>query len=572
MTDQLRQTSALLAGKPPGVQRVRLIDTSGVGTGETVQIGALVPVDLERTALGVRRSLSAAFRGQPLLQATLERLGRTRDLQSIVLLVATDERDRVEALLDRSRIGIPVEIEPTDGSPFGPERRAIGAARAFAPTSWRGGIGGMSVYDEVLCPGPMHRAMQARGLGAALLVAPDWPLVDVTAESGTAAVCARHRELPEQHGLVFTQAPPGLGSCVVGAALMEELSARTRLGTVGGLLVYQPRAPQHDPIARTANVQVDDAIGRSRVRATFDAARYRRRLEAIETDETATIVAELERDWTTLPDPLPRHLILELTTDRRSTGAFRGALDDVPRRPPLGQETARGLFAQLAEAGDAVVTLGGLGDPLLHERFDEVIRAAREAGIGAVHVRSELLVDRDVLDRLLAAGVDALSVDLHADTAETYRAMMGLDRFGEVIDNLEYLVRRRERLTDHGEVAALALPWIVPRLQRRAESLGDLEAFFDRWQAVLGTALIEGPPAVPGSADTLMPAEAPQRVALDELARRMTVYSDGTVPVSELDVAGAASAGDAREVPLAELWTDLCARRRAADTPGTLFP
>ena len=73
---------------------------------------------------------------------------------------------------------------------------------------------------------------------------------------------------------------------------------------------------------------------------------------------------------------------------------------------------------------------------------------------------------------------------------------------------------------------------------RRAETHKDLDSFFDRWQRVLGTALIEGPPPFdptpqdPG--DTLIRAVTPPRVARREARRRMTIYCDGSVPVSEL--------------------------------------
>jgi hypothetical protein len=581
MADQLQQASELLAGRPtrpPESGRARLLESSGVCGEEQVRIAAMVPVDPEHNGLGVARSLEVEFDGRPVIQATLERLGRSCELASIVLLVPADAVTRVETLLDRSRIGVPVEIEPTEGSPLGPERRAIAAARAWSPTAWRGGISGMSVYDEVLSPGPMHRAMTKRGLTAALLAAPDWPLVAVDADHGVDAVCARHRELPDHHSLVFTHAPPGLGVCVVGATLIEELCRRNRLATVGGLLVYQPQAPQHDPIARSANVSIDERVSRSRVRATCDCARYRKRLERVAASgdlDPREIVARLERDWIERPDELPQHVILELTTARASRGLFRASLGETPEREPLSPQGARRLFEQLAAAGDAVVTLGGLGDPLLHDRFDEVIRDAREAGL-RVHVRTELLVERPSLDRLLEAGPDAISVDLHADRAATYEAMMGTDRFAEVLDHIQHLVARRQRLTDHPEAAALALPWIVPRLQRRPETLADIEPFFDRWQAFLGAAVIEGTPSKSRDCETLTPAEAPGRVTVDELLRRMVVLSDGSVPVSELDVAGRQTAGNAFAVPLPELWPALCdTRRRGFETgqpPETWLP
>ncbi len=525
-------------------------------------LAALVPVDPQRTALGVARSLAAPFAGRPVLQATLERLARCASIESIIL-IAPRGFD-VEALLDPRRIGLPVEVERCDGSPFGPEAPAIAAARRWADTSWRGGIAGLSAYDEALCPALMSGIMERRGLTGALLAAPDWPLLDVSEDTGAGAVIARHLELPQLHNLVFTQSPPGLGACLVSATLMKELAGRIRLSTIGGLLVYQPHAPQHDPNARSANVQIDHRVSRSRIRATFDAPRYRRLLSealracgGLEAAGAPAVVEALERARDAHDELLPRHVVLELTTARGSTGILAGGR----QRRALPVKLAQQLVEQLAEAGDAVVTLAGAGDPLLHDRFDEIVERALAAGVLGVHVRTELLCDRAVLDRLLSCRIDVVSVDLHADSPETYRRLMGVDRFGQVVENLAQLASRRAPLTSHPPAAALAVPWIVPRMRRCAETLGEIEGFFDRWQGSLGAAVIEGAP--PGAPSGLLPVAIPPRVVADESRRTMTILCDGSVQTP-----GGASAGNIADAPLSALWAGLLERQQKPTQAG----
>lgn len=512
--EQLGCARRIVAGEavaPPSAGRARLL---APGSAESVsvsmsgacdvRIAALLPVDPLRNGLGIPRSLAEPFGGRPVIQATLERLGRCEQIESIVLIAP--EGFDVEALLDRSRIGLPVHVERCDGSPFGPEQAAIAAARLWADTCWRGGIAGMSAWDEVLCPGPMLVAMRRHELTAALLVAPDWPLVDVSGATGCDAIATRHRDLPAQHKLVFTQAPPGLAGCLVSATLMESLQKRHRLSTIGALLAYQPHLPQHDPIARSVHVQTDELVSRSRVRATFDAERHRRRLAplaglAASGATPLDIVRRLEAGDAAPGAPVaprPRHLVMEITGP---AGA-------------IGLDRAKNILGSAAAGlDDAVLTLQGRlpgSDPLDHPELGRIIAAARAAGFRGVHVRSALRASRDRLERLLDAAPDVVSVDLHADRPETYLRTMGADRFSDVIEHIEFLVANRRLPGGRpgpAPHAALALPWIVPRLRRCQATCEDQELFFDRWTRYLGAAVIEG-----GDADGLLPTETPRRV------------------------------------------------------------
>ena len=575
---QLVQTERILAGGKVDIRQEFKADITAEEEGEAHQtpphVAALIPVDPDRSGLGISRSLAEPFQGQPVIQATLERLGKSRTIESIILI--TPDSFDIEALLDRSRIDLPVEIESCDGSPFGPEQEAIAAARMWSETSWRGGIAGTSAYDEILCPGVMSRIMESRGLSAALLIGPDWPLINVIEEGGCDTLVRRHLEYPHKLQLVFTQSPPGLCGCLVGNTLMKQLTQRNRLSTLGSLLVYQPHAPQPDPIARDANVQIDHRLRRAMIRGTFDSPRNRKILEAAcsanhcSPPSTLSAVQAIEHNLQEKPEPLPRHVILELTTTRQSRGLFQQSLrphgqDKMIERSPLSLELASQIFEQLGTAGDVALTLAGLGDPLLHESVDQIIALAKESGIRAVQVRSELLADQSVIKRLVESGVDVVSVELHADRAATYEVMMDFDRFKETLQNLEYLKSIRNILVDHGPLNSIALPWIVPRLQRRFETYEDIETFYDRWMIELGTAVIESPPPFapqPGQpADSLIPAITPAQVMRHELSRRMTILCDGGVPVSELDITGENCIGNVNQQSVNDLWQQLTHQR-----------
>ena len=524
------------------------------------RIAALIPIDPARNGLGISRSLAEPFNGKPVLQATLERLGHSRRLESIILIVP--QSVDIESLIDRARIDLPIEIEVVAGLPFGPDHEAISVARAWADTCWRGGISGMSVYDELLCPHVMHPIMQRRGLTAGLIAGPDWPLIQVTEDGGCDSVIARHLEHADQHQIVFTQSPPGLCGCLISATLMAELSQRTRLSTIGALLVYQPHLPQGDPIARDVNLQIDHRVRQSLVRATFDSPRQRHLLRSIQLSQSAAALASNLEQACEEPQP-PQHITLELTTQRNSRGLFRNRRCSI-NRAPLTLDLARSVFAQLGQFGldDLKLTLDGAGDALLHPHVDQVIELAKQSGIQAVCVRTELLCDQSMLDRLLRSKVDVVTIDLNADRAATYERMMGLDgeQFKRVLMKIDYLAQHRRKLTAHAGTAGFALPWIVPAMQRRSETHEDIDTFFDRWQHTLGCALIEGSSSL-DPPDSLTPAVTPERVRQREMRRRLTILCDGTVPRNPLDLTGSDTVGPAPSHSLQSLWNELQLRK-----------
>lgn len=535
-------------------------------TASSKRVAAIIAVDPARHLSDEQRHLQRTFLGSTILQATLENLNRSVRLDSVILLVP-DSFDP-SLLLDESRLQHRLIVERCGNSPFGPEHRAVMLARRWAETSWRGGIAGIAACDEALAPQAMRPVMEKHALDAAIIVGPDWPLVDPSDESGIDALIARFQEQPDQHGLVFTQSPPGLGACLVSRTLMTEFSQRNRLSTIGGVLIYQPHAPQHDPIAREANVAVPQRLRRSLIRAAAETSSRCKRLErALRAqginDPQSASSCQIADAIESLDEPLtrPQHIMLELTTRRVDHGRFADSLRCRTGRPDFDMDGVLKLFDQL-DGREQVISLVGAGDPLLHPQFDEIINGARTRGL-PIHVRTTLLPGRAAIERLMNARPDVISIDLHADRGETHAAMMGEDRLGEVIEHIEWIISQREHLTPQPGTAAMALPWIVPRLQRRRETYEDIDSFYDRWMAVLGCAVIEGPPPFDDRDDDLATAMAPERVMWHELNRRMLILSDGAVPLRELDLNGSTSVGTVLDLPLADIWTRLLHNRKA---------
>lgn len=542
-----------------------------------VRAAFVVPVDPWHGGLGTPRSLAEPIAGKTVMQWTLERLSRSREAAAIILLVP--EGFDIDSLIDRRAVTLPIEIHRTKGSPFGPERAAIASARLWSDSSWRGGIAGATVYDEVVAARPMFEAMTRFGVTAAVVVGPDWPLVAVTGDDGCDGLVRRHRARPELLRIVFNQSPPGLCGVLVERSLMAELARGGRRASIGWLLGYEPARPQQDPISKDVCVQIAHEVRRSLVRAVFDTPRnmirMRRAIEpglserdgGLTAIDTRAAIALLEHQlFDTVPYYTPQHLMVELNTGRQGSGASSPHRMGSVQRTVMTERRFARLVEQVAESRDCVITFCGAGDPLLHPDVAGFVRLAKEGGVRGVHIRTELLAPRRVIDEVVEAGVDVVSVELDADDPSTYRRMHGVDRHREVLANIEHVLGARRALAGADGTDVYATPWLVPRLQRRVESCEDIDGFFDRWKHLLGTPVIEGPapfdPSAENPADGLASARAPSRAMWREMLRRMLVLSDGTVPLSELDLRGDRIFGHVDRAPLLGLWRDLVQRRK----------
>lgn len=532
---------------------------------------AVVTVDLARSGLATPRDLAQPFlAGHNPLRLTLLRLARCKHIDAVALLA--EDPDAARRLAGPLPPGLTLHTFKTDGPPLGARAEAIRAGRLWSRHCWRAGLAGLSIYDEALAAAPTLRAIEDLNADAVAIINADWALIDPALVDQAAE---RYRQRPEgqgSHRLVFAHAAPGLGCCVIERGLMRDLAERGPaagpVASVGGLLGYMPLAPTADAIAKRHCISTAPAVRDAAFRFIPDspdrAAILTRALSALgdrlieaTAAEIAAAVAPLVRSAS--PDA-PEHLILELCTGRLTAGVRSPRPHgEAPERPIMPRHLAERLLAELAAARpDAALTLAGAGDPLLHPDLLKIIAAAKRSGVAGVHLRTDLVAatELDRLSALLDSGVDVISVDLMAESAATYRAVMGADLFERAKDNLVRLIRARDGRAASG---GIRLPWIVPRLTRCDASYEDLEHFFDRWILATGAAVIDPLPA-PIPDDRIEPLPLPG-VAATRLAReRMLILSDGRVPASAADVLGDKIAADASRDGLRAAWRRLSSR------------
>ncbi|MCC6676022.1 MAG: DUF115 domain-containing protein [Phycisphaerales bacterium] len=501
------------------------------------RLAAVMIVDPDFGGLGLPRDLAVPVHGRlNALQLTLARLARCGRIDRVIL--ATDRAERVRELVGPAVGGPGVEIHETDLGPWRERSRAVGASRLYGPGCWRGAIGNLTVYDEVMDAAVLSAVMGSAGLESAVVIGPDWALVDPGLID---AVIERHVERPAQHRLVFTQAAPGLAGVVIARSLAEELaSARPGAGmlaSVGGLTGYIPIAPQADPIAKPTCVMVPAAvrdvgarlIADSRARVT-QISSLLRALGPAAREASAEAIA---RAFMTLPEagPSHRHAMVELTT-QRAGGSAAATWHEAPARAEdlAVEHFDRGLKRLRGDFEDAVLTLGGRGDPLLHGDWARAVRAAREAGFAAVHVRTELPRGPGDAEALLECGADVISVDLYAGQPATYLGITGRDGLDAAAAGVRALLAGRRGPGD---------PWIVPRITRCDAVYEEIEAFYNGWLMEAGTCIIDPlPRTMPGQRIEPLPwpVGAQRRRESETVVMRADGAIEGAGPAGEVEL------------------------------------
>lgn len=525
------------------------------------RIEAMVTVDHALSGLGTPRDLDAPLSdGRSALAHTVERLLSCASLSGVTLL--THDASRTSDLLRAGGIDparVRMESIPEDQLRRG--MRSVHAGRLCAPTCWRGGLGGLTCYDEALRPTIMAELMDRHAIDAAVVVNGDWAMID---PSLVDAVVQRHTEAPDKHKLVFTQAPPGLAGALLARHVMETLAeGGPRLGpfaSLGGLLGYVPAAPQADPIAKDACVGIDPRVRDLQHRCIPDSPARLAMLRELLDDARPGDASELATRLAALPDAveqratrdLPGELVLELCAASPAGRAlFTPGRDTVSSTAAMPETEARALIEQLAAGRpDAMLTLAGPGDPLHHPAWPDLVRTALEAGIRCVHVRTPLVdADESTIEALLASGVDIISVDLLADSPQTYRALTGTNQFDQVRTAMERLIERRDNAHPH---EGLPDTWIVPRITRCDAVYEEIEAFYDRWLMACGACVIDPlPEARPGKPIAPLPVPA---VAATRLRRwALCIAADGTARAID----GHPAASNAFRDGLESVWAGL---------------
>ncbi|MEM9082988.1 MAG: 6-hydroxymethylpterin diphosphokinase MptE-like protein [Planctomycetota bacterium] len=510
----------------------------------TIRVPALIPI---RTVNGVGAptDLSFEIESSPAILRTLEALEASNRVSRVIILAANAAlAEHAQSILQNHRFaGIEVSVQLQLFDEQVAKRSAV--ARAFAPSSWRAGLAHHTVWDELIEPVAMLGSVERLGLDSVLIVGFDWCSIDPDL---TRELVDRHTEAPESVRLAFSPTAPGLAPLVCNRATLADLATAAKadlpFASIAGLLGYLPARPTHDPLTKQGCVQPSISQRDLGVRAIARSA-------------DAPVWFDAQH--------APTHVTVEATTDQPLGGRLSELLrqpNGIPGESMSADRLGQTLSALVPASRDLVLTISGLGDSTAHPDLPQLIRTARQSGVRAIRVRTALATD-DALFAILAEKPDIVSIDLHADSPMTYDLMHGSNIHDGVISRIESLLESRDIIQGRPDM------WIVPHLLRCDDTYEDVEAFFDRWLMICGSAVIDQLP-YPEPGSRIEPLGKPKLTTLRDASSHMMILVDGSVPADHRTRTPVANVNE--QEPL-QVWSDLMSvRRQAFESDGIDAP
>lgn len=513
-----------------------------------MKIIAAIEADFERHPLGLPVRLEEALRGETVLRRTIRRLLAAERVASVHLVVEAAQAGRARSAV----AGLEVAVETHDAG-IVPWRDLIASGRKWSLDAWRGGIAGMTVFDEAINPWVLEALGRREGADGVVNVPAAAVLLDPALLDGLLEHFASVRD---DVRMAFVQSAPGLAAPVYMPDLLGDLAKIAQ--PPGRTMAYRPGDPQRDMVMQPCFFSVDPAIMHATGRCLADAASACRRITGLidalgESGLDAASVSRrlMARRFEEVAD-LPAEVEIELTTeDPLADSQLRPRGRAVGRRGPMSTGGFERLIEELARRDDIRVVLGGFGDPLMHPEWRRCVETCRRAGIFALAIRTPAVHLDDRAVAVLAENrVDVLNVLLDAHSPGTYRQVHGADHFDRVTANLERVLAGHQRTRK---------PWplVVPEMIKTRATLGEMEAFYDAWLSRTGAAVIAGPSAYAGQWPDLgvMQMAPPTRRPCERIFSRAMVLADGRVTVCDQDFRGEHAIGSVAGHCLSDLWT-----------------
>ncbi|MFQ5591683.1 MAG: SPASM domain-containing protein [Phycisphaerae bacterium] len=578
---------------------------------------ATILADLDTSPIGTRSRLADEIGGVTVLRRTVERVRLAKRIEAVYVFCPPEQTARCSGML----LGMGAYIKANDMAPASWQLLAR-SARKWSLDGWRGGIGGTTCFDEYTDCRVLSALVKETGAKHVLSVPPAAPLL----HPATADAMIRHHETAEHAmGVTFSQAPPGIAGVVLEAGFLQELAEMNI--PLGWAFAYQPDNPRKDLVFQPCCVEIPAVLRHSSGRLIADTDRSfktvtdilrgeRHGVSVVEPAATrhadhdvdekrtpsesgaaacdpeqgpspapeemdlAAIGAWLSALESTPTQRLPREVEIELTTDDPYPNSLlRPRGSRVPRRGPIDSSVVAGVAAEMSSFDDALIVLGGFGDPLRHSRLAEILQTIRSAPpsgrrVYGLAVRSSAVdLTDEVIEALIVHEVDVINVMLDALTPELYGRLQSPDdpaaaKLENVLSGLNLVGQLRAK---HKAVK----PIILPEITKCRDNIHEMDEFYDGWIRRIGAATITGHSHYAGQCEdrSVIRMAPAKRCACRRIQSRCLVLADASVVLCDQDYKGLHPAGSLHEQSLEEIWQGAAFERvRRAHYGGQFDP
>lgn len=147
------------------------------------------------------------------------------------------------------------------------------------------------------------------------------------------------------------------------------------------------------------------------------------------------------------------------------------------------------LFCRIAdEMGKypwSILRFHARGEPLLHPNYVEMIKYAKKVGVGTLtSFTNAILLDDEMAERLLDAGIDLLELSIDMATESSYEAVRGTKHFHKVVANAQNLIWKRNARGKDCQTRIIVSAVDSPQFQP------EKEMFLDYWRKWADEAIV----------------------------------------------------------------------------------
>ena len=270
---------------------------------------------------------------------------------------------------------------------------------------------------------------------------------------------------------------------------------------------------------------------------------------------------EYRRKWAEHPkqfvvERFPIHLDIETTRvcNLRCPHCFRTQALEEGRLGRMGHmdfDLFKKVIDEGAEKGLCSVKYNYLGEPLLHPKYAEMVRYAKDKGVLETMMNTNAtLLDEKHARALIEAGLDKIIYSFDAHDKDLYEKLRVGAKYDEVVENILRFQRIRNEMGRMFPVTRVSMV-------RMKDNLHDVENFVEFWKDKVDlVSLVDYQnPLGHDKTDRTSSEVEDTFFACSQLWQRLFIWWDGSVHLCCGDYEGEINLGNVNDMTVEEVWT-----------------